>query len=173
MNLSIVKATRAYFWVLGVLVCMQLLHSAQASAANDEVRLQIHVIDAARGKGAPKVDKRLRALAKDLQSLPFSQFELVDAQSKSLSKNERVSLQFPGKKGEKRFLRVTNHGPQRGNKLGFQLQIPEMKFDTRVSVPNGGMILVGGPRHGSKTLVFAVSARAKPSAGSMKQRKRR
>ena len=158
--------------MLGLLLSYQLLQPTRAFAASDDVRLQIHVIDASRGKGSPQVDKRLGSLAKDLSSLPFSQFELVDSHTKSLRKDERVSLEFPGKKGEKRFLRVTNYGPQPGDKLGFQLQIPEMKFDTRVSVPNGGTILVGGPRHGSKTLVFAVSARAKSKSAAAKRKRR-
>lgn len=159
-------ATRACFSLLCVFLCLQMVAPARALAADDAVRLQVHVIDAARGSGAPQVDKRLKSLAKDLTSLPFSQFDLVDAHSKALRESERVSFEFPGKKGERRFLRVTNHGRQKGNKLGFQLQIPEMKFDTRVSVPDGGTILVGGPRHGDKTLVFAVSARANAASAA-------
>lgn len=151
---------RTHFWIFGLILSLQLVSPTRALAANEEVRLQIHVIDASRDKGSPQVDKRLDSLSKDLASLPFTQFELVDAHSKVLRKNERVSFEFPGNKGERRFLRVTNHGPKKGDKLGFQLQIPEMKFNTRVSVPDGGTILVGGPRHGNKTLVFAVSARA-------------
>lgn len=136
-----------------------LTTSAPALAAKERVRLQIRVIEAAPGPGPQQVDPRLNALAKDLRSLPFVRYDLKDAHEKVMAPAERVSFEFPGRSGERRFLVVTSHGEQTGGKLRFQLTIAELKFDTLVAVPDGGTILVGGPKHGGKTVFFAVTAK--------------
>lgn len=131
---------------------------AEASRSS-RTRVEIRVIEATPGPSAnQKVDPKLKALAKDLKQLPFQEVRQRDAHRKVMSPNERVMFEFPGPKGERRFLVVSSHGEQRGGKLRFQLSIPELKFDTLVAVPDGGTILVGGPRHGDKTIFFAVTA---------------
>lgn len=133
--------------------------SSPVQAAKERVRLQIRVIEATPGAGRAQVDPALQALAKDLSSLPFSRFELKDAHQKVMSPGERVSFEFPGRRGERRFLVVTSHGEQTGGKLRFQLSIAELRFDTLVAVPNGGTLLVAGPKHGNNTMFFAVTAK--------------
>lgn len=130
-----------------------------ARAAQDAVQLQIRVIEATPGTGKAQVDPKLKELAKDLKSMPFSRFDLQDAHEKEMRPGERVSFEFPGPKKERRFLKVTSLEVQRAGKLRFQLAIAELKFETSVAVPNGGTILVGGPKHGNKTVFFAVTAK--------------
>lgn len=144
--------------LLGALLAALFLASP-VLAAKEKVRLQIRVIEATPGVGKPQVDRRLGALAKDLRSLPFVRYDLKDAHEKVMAPGERVSFEFPGRSGERRFLVVTSHGEQAGGKLRFQLTIAELKFDTLVAVPDGGTILVGGPKHGNKTVFFAVTAK--------------
>ena len=147
-------ATRKLVGLL--LVCLPLLVATTASAA--DARIEVRVIEATPGAGVKKVDPKLKGLAKDLKTLPFAEYKMLDAHRKVMSPGERVSLEFPGNAGEKRFLVVSSHGRQRGGKLRFQLSIHKLKFDTLVAVPDGGTILVGGPRKGDKTIFFAVTA---------------
>ena len=103
------------------------------------------------------IDPDLMPLAKDLKSLPFRKFKLLDAHKKSMDTGEKISFQFPGKgKRDERFLIVTSHGKQHDGKLRFQLTIKALRFDTLVAVPNGGTILVAGPVHKSDVLLLAM-----------------
>lgn len=149
-----------------------VLGLAQTSlAAKPKTRVEIRVIEATPGMAEkPAVDAKLKPLARDLRSLPFKAFELRDAHQKNMVPGERVSFEFPGPKGERRFLVVSSHGEQSGGKLRFQLTIKELKFDTLVAVPDGGTVLIGGPRHGKSTIFFAVTA--KKSVGARGRFKR-
>jgi hypothetical protein len=107
-------------------------------------------------------------LARDLKSLPFRTFRLRDAHTSVVVEGERVSLEIPGaalqqatdKKG-RRFLVVSAHGRQAaGGKLRFSLGIEALKFETLVAVPEGGTIIVGGPRgDNGNAVLFAFTAR--------------
>lgn len=142
------------------------------AAGSARTRVEIRVIEATPGMTSSQVvDKKLKPLAKDFKSLPFKAFEQRDAHQKVMSAGERVTFEFPGPKGERRFLIVSSHGEQKGGKQRFQLSIPELKFDTLVAVPDGGTLLVGGPRHGDKTVFFAVTAHK--SVGARGQFKRK
>ncbi len=149
-----------------------LVAAPPAQAAKARTRVEIRVIEATPGSPAKqKVDPKLKALAKDFKSLPFKELKQRDAHQKVMSPEERVMFEFPGPKGERRFLVVSSHGEQRGGKLRFQLSIPELKFDTLVAVPDGGTLLVGGPRHGDKTIFFAVTAhKSIGTSGRIKRR---
>lgn len=144
---------------------------ALAAGPSEQYVIELRVIEGERAKsgerGDPVVDKRLSSLAKDLQTLPFKSFTLKDAHTSLVQDGERVSLEIPGDargKGGKRFLVVAAHGRQAGGKLRFSLGIEAVKFDTLVAVPNGGTIIVGGPRgEGGKVLLFAFTAKAKRS----------
>jgi hypothetical protein len=156
-------------WTLALLA---LAPAAFAQAPSVTSRVEIRVIEAEPGPpGTPVVDPRLKAMEGDFRSLPFSSFQLQDAHQKVMQAGERVSFEFPGPKNERRFLIVTAHGEQAGGKQRFQLSIPELKFDTLIAVPDGGTILVGGPKHGSNTVFFAVTAHK--SVGARGQFKRR
>jgi hypothetical protein len=112
--------------------------------------------------GSPNyiIDPALMPLAKDLKSLPFKKFKLLDSFQKSMDIGERISFQFPGKgKKDERFLIVTSHGKQFDGKLRFQLTIKALHFDTLVAVPDGGTILVAGPVHRADILMLAVTAK--------------
>ena len=138
---------------------------AWAAAPSEKYLVELRVIEASKGDDALNVDPRLSGLAKDLKNLPFKSFQLKDAHTSLVQEGERVSLEIPvlGKKGKdkKRFLVVAAHGRQSGGKLRFSLGIEALKFDTLVAVPNGGTIIVGGPRgDGGNAVLFAFTARA-------------
>ncbi len=141
---------------------------AAAAGRGEQYVIELRVIEGDRGDGNGKavVDKRLASLEKDLANLPFRTFTLKDSHTSLVQEGERVSLEIPGdgKKGKdgKRFLVVAAHGRQKGGKLRFALAIDAVKFDTLVAVPDGGTIIVGGPRGaGGKALLFAFTAKAK------------
>lgn len=136
-----------------------------AAAPSEKYLVELRVIEASKGDDVLNVDPRLSGLAKDLKNLPFKSFQLKDAHTSLVQEGERVSLEIPvlGKKGKdkKRFLVVAAHGRQNGGKLRFSLGIEALKFDTLVAVPNGGTIIVGGPRgDGGNAVLFAFTARA-------------
>jgi hypothetical protein len=110
----------------------------------------------------PVIDTRLAGLAKDLSTLPFRSFVLKDAHSAVVNSGGSLSVQIPGPSKGKRFLVVAAHGRQAGGKLRFSLGIEAVRFDTLVAVPDGGTIIVGGPRaDGGKVILFALTAKAK------------
>ncbi|MFZ9888474.1 MAG: hypothetical protein ACO3JL_13315 [Myxococcota bacterium] len=141
-------------WLVGL-----TLGASPATASKERTRVELRIIEATPGgNGVQQVDPALKALARDFRSLPFSSFRQHDAHEKVMSPGETITFEFPGPKGERRFLVVASHGEQHGGKLRFQLSIAELRFDTLVAVPDGGTLLVGGPRHGGKTLFFALTA---------------
>lgn len=152
--------------LFAAVVVVAVAPAAQAQKAEQYV-IELRVIEGERGDGAGKavVDRRLASLEKDLANLPFRSFSLKDAHTSLVQEGERVSLEIPGDgkgKGKARFLVVGAHGRQKGGKLRFTLAIDAVKFDTLVAVPDGGTIIVGGPRGaGGKALLFAFTAKAK------------
>ncbi len=133
-----------------------------AQAARGETfQVELRVLEAVPGAGPADIDPKLQGLARDLKGLPFKSIRLFDHHSTSVVQGQRVSFEFPGKQGQKRFLVVAAHGRQSGGKLRFQLSIDELKFDTLVAVPDGGTIVVAGPKHDGKTLMFAVTAKTR------------
>ena len=137
-----------------------------AAAPTERYVVELRVIEAGKGDGSDAdVDEKLRGLAKDLKTLPFKKFELKDEHTSLVQEGERVSLEIPvlnkKNKDKKRFLVVAAHGRQAGGKLRFSLGIEALKFDTLVAVPDGGTIIVGGPRgDGGNAVLFAFTAKA-------------
>ena len=144
---------------VGAAVLFAMAAATSAIAKPDRFAVEVKVIEAVPGPGPAAVDPRLKSLAKDLSSLPFKEVKLFDAHSTSINEGEKLSFEFPGKGKEKRFLEVQAHGKQKGGKLRFQLSIDQLKFDTLVAVPEGGTIIVAGPKHEGRTLMFAVTAK--------------
>lgn len=132
--------------------------SAEAAPNGGTITVQVRVIEASNnGSG---MDPALRALARDLKTLPFKSFKLRDAHQKKLRKGERMSFQFGGKNAkDRRFLELDSRG-KKGNKLRFSIAIKALRFATKVAVPDGGTIVVGGPKDGDSILVFAITAKS-------------
>ncbi|MDP2344218.1 MAG: hypothetical protein Q8O67_24885 [Deltaproteobacteria bacterium] len=159
---------RALFALAPALLTSLLVASSsvQAAAPSERYVVELRVIEGEKGddSGPAVVDKRLSGLAKDLKNLPFKSFQLKDQHTSLVAEGERVSLEIPvlSKKGKdkKRFLVVAAHGRQAGGKLRFSLGIEALKFDTLVAVPEGGTIIVGGPRgEGGSAVLFAFTAK--------------
>ncbi len=159
--------------MLGSFLWGALLIGATAARAEPSERyvVDVRIIECERSAAGqpaePQIDKGLAGLAKDLSTLPFRSFVLKDAHSSVVQSGGSLSLEIPGPsngptKG-KRFLVVAAHGRQAGGKLRFSLGIEAVRFDTLVAVPDGGTIIVGGPRaEGGKVILFALTAKAKP-----------
>lgn len=127
------------------------------------ITVQVRVIEASNSDVG--IDPALRSLARDLQTLPFKSFKLRDAHEKKLRKGEHMSFQFGGSgPSDRRFLELDSRG-MKGNKLRFSIAIKALKFATKVSVPDGGTIVVGGPKDGDNVLVFAITAMSSDGNG--------
>lgn len=161
------NASRRTLFTTALVLATTMALPSLAAGPSEQYVIELRVIEGERSKSGdrtdPVVDKRLSTLAKDLQTLPFKSFTLKDSHSSLVQDGERVSLEIPGDKGKpKRFLVVGAHGRQAGGKLRFSLGIEAVKFDTLVAVPDGGTIIVGGPRgDAGKVLLFAFTAKAK------------
>jgi hypothetical protein len=152
-------------WTLAVVCLVSLAAKAAPSTAAERYVVELRVIEGKKGEGG--IDPKLGALARDLRSLPFQSFQLKDAHTATLVDGERVSLEIPStalsrkvdKKGH-RFLVVGAQGRQPSGKLRFSLGIEALRFETLVAVPEGGTIIVGGPRGDEgRAVLFAVTAR--------------
>ncbi|MBM4279385.1 MAG: hypothetical protein FJ137_01020 [Deltaproteobacteria bacterium] len=140
--------------------------ASSTPAGAERYVVELRVIEGSR-EGSGEVDARLGALSRDLKSLPFRTFKLKDAHTSVVGDGERVGLEIPGAalqqkpdKKARRFLVVSAHGRQPGGKLRFTLGIEALKFETLVSVPDGGTIIVGGPRgDNGNAVLFAFTAR--------------
>ena len=149
--------------LVAAVVVAAVAPAAQAQKAEQYV-IELRVIEGERGDGGGKaiVDRRLASFEKDLANLPFRSFTLKDSHTSLVQEGERVSLEVPTgnkTKGKPSFLVVAAHGRQKGGKLRFTLAIDAVKFDTLVAVPDGGTIIIGGPRGaGGKALLFAFTA---------------
>lgn len=162
MNLS--RRMLLCSWLWGALSTGAV--AARAETAEQYV-VDVRIIECERSQAGertePVIDKRLSGLAKDLSTLPFRSFALKDAHSSVVNDGGSLSLEIPGPSKTKRFLVVAAHGRQAGGKLRFSLGIEAVRFDTLVAVPDGGTIIVGGPRaEGGKVILFALTAKAKP-----------
>ena len=138
---------------------------APTSVAQDGYEIGVRIITA-KSKGKFKVDKKLKPLSKDLRALPFKKFKQRDMHKKVLRSSEQVSLQFPSGKGNPQLLSIQAHGKQPNGKLGFTLAIDNLDFKTRVALPDGGTILVAGPKHNKETVLFSVTAREYSAAAA-------
>ena len=148
----------------GALLCatasLVVVAPAQAAPlAPERFVVELRVIEATPGAGQKVIDPALRALARDFAPLPFQSFKLRDSHNLQLRAEERASFEFPGKPNKPRFIVVAAHGKQAGGKLRFQLTIDALKFDTLVAVPEGGTIVVAGPKNDGNTLMFALTAK--------------
>lgn len=152
---------RRAFLAASFVAVASLLAAPAAAARPDTFQFELRVLEAEPGAGPPSIDPKLQTLARDLQSLPFKAIRLRDQHVTSVAQGQRVSFEFPGKGKEKRFLVVEALGRQAGGKLRFQISIEKLKFDTLVAVPDGGTIVVAGPKHEGKTLMFAVTAKTR------------
>ena len=159
-----------YFGLIGLfLFSLPSLADTPVPAAptvnQDGYEIGVRIITAKR-KGKFKVDKKLKPLSKDLRALPFKKFRQRDMHKKVLRSSEQVSLQFPSGKGDPQLLSIQAHGKQPNGKLGFTLAIDNLDFKTRVALPDGGTILVAGPKHNKETVLFSVTAREYSAAAA-------
>ena len=156
--------------LVGLLFALGLSAPVSAQSAPSEAPTKAEVaqhpgyeigvrIITAKTKGKFKVDKALKPLSKDLRALPFKRYRQADMHKKVLKSAEQVSLQYPSGKGAPQLLSIQAHGKQTNGKLGFTLSIKDLDFKTRVALPDGGTILVAGPKHKKETVLFSVTAR--------------
>lgn len=144
VNLKLV-ALVAMFMVVGL------------GAAKQTYQIEIRIIEASPEGGS--IDPALKGYAKDLQALPYRSYRQLDSHTKQLRTGETVSMQFPGP--ERRLLKVRSNGPV-SSKHSFTLTIDAMGFKSKVRIPDGGALIVAGPKHKNGVILLAVTARTTP-----------
>jgi hypothetical protein len=142
------------FWA----IIFVLSWSAMASA---QVQTRIRIIGASNVRSnAPVifVDPALKDVYRDLGTLfSFNSYRLLQDVSLNLTGNQPTDLVVhPG-----RSLEITLVGKYQ-NHVELRIRIKRdgaTILNTQVRLHSGRTILIGGPRHGEGTLIFAISAR--------------
>lgn len=140
------------------LICAVFLScvlAAGPSHASSDVSLSIKVIHAK--KGERFVDRRLRALVKDLRGLPFSSYTLKDEATLKLELGSTGRLQLPNQA----WMSVTPRSLD-NKKLRLDLEVKDYKFKTTVSIQSGKTLALGGPRYDGGILILAVTRTKSP-----------
>jgi hypothetical protein len=121
--------------------------------------------------GATPLDPQLAGLAKELRTLPFKGYTLLDGLQKDLKTSEAFTAQF-GRPERMRFLRVQAVGKKDGKvKLDVSMESarkkkPRVEFKSEVSITEGSTLVVvaqrsqPGPR--DSVILLAISARTLP-----------
>ena len=132
-----------------------------ASAAFSEVPIRVRIIQASnvRSDLEPSfVDRSLKDIYRELGTLfSFSSYRLLQDINLNLTGNRSVDvIVHPG-----RSMEITLVGEYR-NLVELRIRVKREGSSiliTHVRLASGRTILIGGPRHGEDTIIFAISGR--------------
>ncbi len=145
--------------VLGWLACAPLVLPLSARSAwadgSGKVRVKVRIVHATNAH--TQIDQRLSKMARYLQNLRYSGFELLASESTDLTKNGKRTFSIAG--GRKMTVNLLSKDAKRA-KLRVQIHGKRGKLlDTTVSVRRNGFFVVAGPRYKDGILVLPISAK--------------
>ncbi len=139
---------------ISLLLALVILAVLAASTAFAQMNVRLRVITAANDGRA--VDPSLRDLYRELGSLfSFTSYRLIREEHLSLYPSLPASIQaHPG-----RFIEVTL---VRQYRTGCEVRVRVIRegrniLNTMVRLSPGRTVLIGGPRHGDRVIIFALS----------------
>ncbi len=139
---------------ISLLLALVILALLAASTAFAQMNVRLRVITAANDSRA--VDPSLRDLYRELGSLfSFTSYRLMREEHLSLYPSLPTSIQaHPG-----RFIEVTL---VRQHRQSCEVRVRVIRegrdiLDTMVRLSPGRTVLIGGPRHGDRVIIFALS----------------
>jgi hypothetical protein len=128
---------------------------AHPVTAADTIEVVVKTIQAS--GNSRYTDPRLSSVIEELQSVfRYSSYRLLSENTMTLKRGQTGEVTLPGG----RVLSVTPKGTSNG-RIALGLRIAKAKkeiFQTRVQLLNRGNIIVGGPKHGTGTLLFRIFA---------------
>lgn len=135
---------------MAALACLALAFAPGVASAQP-VALSIKIIDA-RSDGN-SVDPRLKELARELATLKFTSYQLIDEATLKLEVGSSGRMQLPN--GHWMVLKARELS--KDGKVRLDLEVKKLKFKTTVSVGPGATLAVGGPSVGEGSLILAVT----------------
>jgi len=142
---------KTVFLTLAWILCLVVFdHSAGAEVFNTEVRI---ILASNSDQG---FDPRLLDLKKDLLSLNYMSFQLIDQTGLSLNRGQSGKVPIPGR----RVMELTPTGLEQG-KIVMQVRIGEggsSLLKTQIRIANHGTVIIGGPSFQSGFIVLAITA---------------
>ncbi|MEK6777753.1 MAG: hypothetical protein AABY87_12880 [bacterium] len=140
----------AFLAMVWVLCLVAMGRSAGAEVFNTEVRV---ILASNSDQG---YDPRLLDLKKDLLSLNYMSFQLIDQTGLSLNRGQSGKMPIPGG----RTMELTPTGVEQG-KIVMQVSINEggsSLLKTQIRIANHGTVIIGGPPYQSGFIVLAITA---------------
>jgi len=125
-------------------------------ALGEEVGIGVRVILASHQEKAP--DARLQDIQKNLDTLNYSSYQLLQERSFLLAQGQSGQLPLAGNKE----LHVKLLQEQGGTaEIAVEiLQGGKRIFKTTAKLKKGGTLLIGGPKHEEGVLILAIAAQA-------------
>ncbi len=138
--------------VLGLLLC------PVSGAAGEMVRIRVETVLAT--DASHEFDNRLTGMRAQLLAFRYSAYRLVQEERRNVSFGKQANFSLPGG----RFLQVV---PKEyvNEQIALHVMLmegasPSPLMSTLLSIPNRGMLFVGGRKHQGGTLIIRIGASA-------------
>jgi len=141
-----------------VLLCSHLLVAAEPAAASlpasPPVTVELRVRTAVGSKKGTELDPRLSDLFGSLKEMAYTHYQMTDDHPLSIELNGQAKVMLPG--GRTLVVSPKEYSAKGRPRVRVGIEIPELKFKTRVWIGAGGTLVVGGPKIEDGVLLFAV-----------------
>lgn len=139
--------------VLGIVSTLFIV-TLSSAALGKEVGIGVRVILASHEGKA--MDTRLEDIQKNLDTLNYSSYQLLQERSFLLAQGQSGQLSLAGNK--ELYVKLLK---EEGGTAEIAVQILEGGkgiFKTTAKLKKGGTLLIGGPKHGEGVLILAIAA---------------
>ena len=122
--------------------------------ASQPVTVELRVRTAIASKKGTELDPRLNDLFGSLKEMVYTHYQMTDDHPLSIELNAQAKVALPG--GRTLVISPTASSTKGRPRVRIRIEIPELKFMTRVWIGAGGTLVVGGPKIEDGVLLFAV-----------------
>ena len=133
-----------------------LLLASSAASADDTINLRVETVLAT--DTAQEFDIRLTGMRSQLLAFRYSAYRLVQEERRKVGFGKQANFSLPGG----RFLQVVPK-EYANEKIALHVMLmegtsPSPLMSTLLSIPNRGMLFVGGRKHQGGTLIIRIGA---------------
>ena len=144
-----------------------LLLLASSASADDMINLRVETVLAT--DTSQEFDSRLTGMRSQLLAFRYSAYRLVQEEHRRVSFGKQANFSLPGG----RFLQVVPkeyvHGQIALHVMLLEGTSPSPLMSTLLSIPNRGMLFVGGQKHQGGTLIIRIGASTDTSPSAIIQ----
>ena len=128
--------------------------AAASQPASQPITVELRVRTAVGSKKGTELDPRLSDLFGSLKEMVYTHYQLTDDHPLTVELNAQAKMSLPG--GRTLVISPTASSTKGRPRVRIRIDIPELKFTTRVWIGAGGTLVVGGPKIEDGVLLFAV-----------------